>query len=67
MSDKVKFGFETTELIAMTNVNQEKEVIQSGEFFDNLYKLREEAIQNKIEEIKQVKELVESCCDDIMQ
>ena len=32
MSDKVKFGFETTELIAMTNVNQEKEVIQSGEF-----------------------------------
>lgn len=33
MSDKVKFGFETTELIAMTNINQEKEVIQSGEFF----------------------------------
>ena len=32
-----------------------------------MYKLREEAIQNKIKEIKQVKELVESCCDYIVQ
>lgn len=33
-----------------------------------MYKLREEAIQNKIEEIKQeTKELIENCCDYIVQ